>query len=129
MKKLSCAAVVAALLFVVAMPARATDGRAFHGAPAPSSHTVVAPSHHHPVVVAPHHAFVRPRVLVGAPFYWPAYSYPYPAYAYVPPPVYVPSYAPPEPTYWYYCQEAGAYYPYVQECPSGWLTVVPQSAR
>ena len=29
--------------------------------------------------------------------------------------------------YWYYCEGAHAYYPYVQECPGGWLTVVPQA--
>jgi FKBP-type peptidyl-prolyl cis-trans isomerase FkpA len=29
---------------------------------------------------------------------------------------------------WYYCTGAKAYYPYVQECPSGWLQVVPQTA-
>jgi hypothetical protein len=28
--------------------------------------------------------------------------------------------------YWYYCEEARAYYPYVRECPGGWMTVVPQ---
>lgn len=32
----------------------------------------------------------------------------------------------PAPEYWYYCQSAQAYYPDVQECPSGWLQVVPQ---
>lgn len=30
--------------------------------------------------------------------------------------------------YWYYCQNAGAYYPYVKECPGGWMQVVPQPA-
>jgi|OpeIllAssembly_1097287.scaffolds.fasta_scaffold277460_2 hypothetical protein len=34
--------------------------------------------------------------------------------------------APPSATqYWYYCQNAGAYYPYVQDCPGGWMQVVP----
>ena len=27
---------------------------------------------------------------------------------------------------WYYCNDTKAYYPYVRECPSGWLQVVPQ---
>lgn len=27
--------------------------------------------------------------------------------------------------YWYYCGSAGAYYPYVAECPEGWQPVVP----
>ena len=29
------------------------------------------------------------------------------------------------PTYWYYCVDAKAYYPYTQQCPGGWLKVVP----
>ena len=28
--------------------------------------------------------------------------------------------------YWYYCAGAGAYYPYVQECPGGWQRVSPR---
>src|SRR5260221_3375687 len=27
--------------------------------------------------------------------------------------------------YWYYCAAAGAYYPYVQNCPGGWELVLP----
>jgi hypothetical protein len=38
------------------------------------------------------------------------------------PPVYSPS---PAQSYWYYCEGARAYYPYVQQCPGGWLQVVP----
>jgi hypothetical protein len=33
-----------------------------------------------------------------------------------------------EPQYWYYCQESQAYYPYVKDCPGGWMKVVPQVA-
>jgi FKBP-type peptidyl-prolyl cis-trans isomerase FkpA len=29
---------------------------------------------------------------------------------------------------WYYCNDAKTYYPYVRECPSGWVPVVPQTA-
>lgn len=32
-----------------------------------------------------------------------------------------------EPGYWYYCKEAGAYYPYVQTCSGDWVKVAPQS--
>lgn len=32
------------------------------------------------------------------------------------------------PAYWYYCQDPPGYYPYTQECPSGWMTVVPPAA-
>ncbi len=27
--------------------------------------------------------------------------------------------------YWYFCPDAKAYYPYVKNCPGGWLKVVP----
>jgi FKBP-type peptidyl-prolyl cis-trans isomerase FkpA/FKBP-type peptidyl-prolyl cis-trans isomerase FklB len=30
-------------------------------------------------------------------------------------------------SFWYYCNDAKAYYPYVRECPSGWLQV-PETA-
>jgi hypothetical protein len=30
-------------------------------------------------------------------------------------------------SFWYYCENAKAYYPYVRQCPSGWLKVVPQA--
>jgi len=36
--------------------------------------------------------------------------------------------APPQQAYWYYCQNAGAYYPYVKDCPGGWMQVVPSPA-
>jgi len=74
---------------------------------------------------------------VGAPVYffgggavlapWPAwYAYPSPGYA--PPWPYwyanpSPGYAPPQ--YWAYCQSPEGYYPYVQDCPGGWIRVPP----
>jgi hypothetical protein len=68
----------------------------------------------------------------GGPGWWGP-SYPY----YAAPPVAVQQApteyiqqepAPPAEDYWYYCQSAGAYYPYVKECPGGWMQVVPQPA-
>ena len=63
-------------------------------------------------------------------YYPPRYPYPY----YAAPPVVIqqqPSvYVEPEPqesNYWYYCQNAQAYYPYVKECPDGWMRVVPET--
>ena len=73
---------------------------------------------------------------VGVPLWYPypyPYIYPYPAYsppmAVEQPPLYVESesQAPPEPQYWYYCRSAEAYYPYVRECPEGWMEAVPQA--
>lgn len=29
--------------------------------------------------------------------------------------------------YWYYCEETNSYYPYVKECPSPWMKVVPET--
>jgi hypothetical protein len=32
---------------------------------------------------------------------------------------------PEEPAYWYYCRKPEGYYPYVKQCPDGWMKVVP----
>ncbi len=97
---------------------------------------------------APAHAWGRgghggfsTHVFIGAPFWGPPLwvgPYWYPPYAYAPPPVvireepqvYVQQQPPPpaaQESYWYYCADAKAYYPYVQQCPGGWLKVVPQT--
>jgi hypothetical protein len=76
---------------------------------------------------------------IGIPLYPPAWYYPPPAY-YAPspvvvvpaqPPVYVerpgPQAAPgPVEQWWYYCPDARAYYPYVQQCSSTWQRVSPR---
>ncbi len=79
------------------------------------------------------------------PWWWgpayPYYSYPY-YYGY--PYYYDYDWAPPvtqerrqeyvEPApqdenyYWYFCPDARNYYPYVKQCPKGWLKVVPPPA-
>ncbi len=70
----------------------------------------------------------------GVPLAWPFWGYPYYYPPYQPNVVVVPQ----EPTvyverqdaavagYWYYCAGAGAYYPYVRECPGGWQRVAPR---
>lgn len=50
-------------------------------------------------------------VVIGGVWY-PWYAYPYPA------PVYANA-------WYYYCQSAGAYYPYVTYCPEPWVLVAP----
>ena len=35
--------------------------------------------------------------------------------------------APQPEQFWYYCQDSQAYFPYVKECPRGWMQVVPQA--
>lgn len=71
-----------------------------------------------------------PRVFIGGLGWWWGNPYPY----YAAPPVVIQQApaeyiqqapAPPQQAYWYFCQGAGAYYPYVKECPGGWMTVVP----
>jgi hypothetical protein len=61
-----------------------------------------------------------------SPFFgWPGYYYPYPyAYSYGYPysDTYGNTYVQPN-AYWYYCQSAGAYYPYVTACPEAWVPV------
>lgn len=79
-----------------------------------------------------HHPFFGARVFVGVgpvfPVWWgaPVYAAP-PVVVQQAPPVYVQD-APPAQSYWYYCEGARAYYPYVQQCPGGWLKVVPSPA-
>ena len=70
-----------------------------------------------------------------SPYYYPPYGPPI-VVEETPPPVYIeqqdlppdaaPSSAPAQPSYWYYCDAQRAYFPYVQECPSGWQKVLPQ---
>jgi len=66
----------------------------------------------------------------GGGYYGGPYGYPYAGY-YSPPVVYAPpvAYAPPQPmvltsqpqpAVWYFCQASGQFFPYVQECSSGW---------
>jgi hypothetical protein len=62
-------------------------------------------------------------IVGGAWYYYPAPVYPYPD-PYRPPVAVVPP-APAAPAYWYYCRNPAGYYPYVPDCPSGWL---PQPA-
>lgn len=65
----------------------------------------------------------------GYPFYnRPYYSYPPTVIVPSTPPVYIQQVQPVQlqPNYWYYCQNPEGYYPYVKNCPGGWLQVAPQ---
>ena len=80
-----------------------------------------------------HHPHFVPRtVIIGGPLFYPSPYYYYPPpppYYYAPPPVYVepyPATPAPQTQDWFYCPNAGAYYPYVKQCPGGWQRVLPQ---
>lgn len=91
-------------------------------------------------------AFIGPRFGFGLgiydPFWWPGYypwGYPwaYPYYPapgvvqYAPPPGYaVPPGAPPQQQFWYRCGNPEGYFPYVQNCMTGWeqVPVTPNGA-
>lgn len=96
--------------------------------------------HHH------HHRHWHGGVTLhfGAPWHWhPRWYYAPPPVIYYPAPVYrasPPVYVerddtPPAeagdtpPAYWYWCADAGKYYPYVKDCPGGWRKVPAQPAR
>lgn len=111
MKKITCAILTAtALLLGSALPGYAWD----HSPRGHGSRTRV---------FVDTHIVFGPRVWWGPPWWWgPAYPY------YVAPPVIVQQESPvytQQPAYWYYCQNPQGYYPYVQQCPGGWMTVVP----
>jgi hypothetical protein len=81
---------------------------------APSSHAPSSHFHSHAAPAFGHHPHFRRPLIVGTTlFIGPPLAY------YYPPPVYI------EKQYWFYCESAGAYYPYVKECPSGWQRVLP----
>ena len=131
------AVVVAGLFLIAAAPA---DARGRGGGGGHGGHGVRGGGHHHfpgQRFHGHHHGF-RSSVVIGTGVwfgpYWGPYWYP-PYYPYAPvyttpvvaePQTYIEQ--SPAPSYWYYCEDAKAYYPYVQQCPAGWLTVVPQAA-
>lgn len=58
----------------------------------------------------------------SAAYYAPPVVYAPPPVAYLPPPQPMVLAAQPQPAVWYYCEASGKYFPYAQECPSGWQT-------
>jgi hypothetical protein len=131
--KTMIAVVVAGLFLIAAVApadARGSGGGGRGGGHAGGFHGGFHGHHFHG------HGF-RSSVVIGGgvwlgpywdPFWYPGY---YPYYPYDPVPVatepqtYIEQSGP---AYWYYCEAAKAYYPYVRECPGGWLTVLPQAA-
>jgi hypothetical protein len=64
----------------------------------------------------------------GGGYYGPYAGYNAPPVVYAPPVAYLPPPQPmvlaaqPQPAVWYYCEASGKYFPYAQECPTGWQT-------
>ncbi len=55
------------------------------------------------------------------PYYYPVQTVVVPAQ----PTTYIEQAQPDMTGWWYYCDASRGYYPYVKECPSGWLRVPP----
>ena len=113
MRRLAAVVLTLGLVLWFSVPGYAWDRGHGHG-------------HFHGHVRAHSTIVVGPRIWVG-----PAWA-PYPYYVYAPsapvvvreqPPVFVQQSAPE--AVWYYCKDPGGYYPYVQQCPDGWLKVAP----
>ena len=77
--------------------------------------------------------FVRGSIWIGPVWPWWGWGAPAYPYYYAEPPVMqqeAPIYEQQAPieeqqSYWYFCPESKAYYPYVKQCPGGWMKVVP----
>ena len=65
-------------------------------------------------------AYAGPYYGPYAGYYAPPVVYAPPVIAYAPPPQPMVLAAQPQPAVWYYCSASGNYFPYVQDCPSGW---------
>ncbi len=81
---------------------------------------------------------VRVGIGIGPVWPWwgaPYYPYYYSPYYYSEPPIVIQQQSPlyeqqapqvkEQQYYWYYCQGSKTYYPYVKQCPGGWIKVVP----
>jgi hypothetical protein len=130
MKKIACAVFLAMAILCVSPWIADAQGPRGHGGGYP---------HGHGGGYAPggggHPAHWNFGFYWGGPgWYWPWWG-PYYGYGYYPPAptyvvpqqpqVYVQPQQPQEQAYWYYCQDPHGYYPYVQNCPGGWMKVVP----
>lgn len=67
-------------------------------------------------------------LLFGSALYWAATRPPPPTVYVAPEPVVVVQPQASGGEWWYFCRAAGAYYPYVQQCPTGWERVPPYPA-
>lgn len=126
-KTVQAALAVSALLALVLTGAEAAwakgghgGGHSGHGGGRSGAHH----GHHHGVSSFPRHGS---PVFFGS--YWAFPSYWYAQSNYLPAePVYYIERSEEElrsPSVWYYCEGEAAYYPYVKQCPEGWVPVEP----
>jgi hypothetical protein len=137
MKKVMCLAIliVAGLVLMVPVPAQAGGSRVYFGVNVGVGPGYWGPGYWGAGYWGPRYwgpgywgpRYWGPRVWWGPSAWWGGpYYYPAPAAVVQQPPVYVqPAPPPEEPQYWYYCQSPQGYYPYVKQCPKGWMKVVP----
>ena len=132
MKKIAGVIVIMASVFLIAVAPADARGRGGGGRGGGFHHGGFHHGFHG------HHGFhpgFRTRVFIGpgwGPYWYPPYYAPYYPPVYTTPVVEEPATyieQSPAPSYWYYCESARAYYPYVQQCPGGWLTVVPPTTE
>lgn len=78
----------------------------------------------------------RGRVGIYVGPYWSPWMFPPPWYyqptIVVPPPeprVYIERNEAADAAFWHYCRSLRGYYPYVRECPEGWLQVFPEAEK
>lgn len=79
--------------------------------------------HHHPFFFGGYGSSLSVAGTSAAPSY--AYGYEYPGYVQSAAYDQLAQYR--QPQYWAYCRNPQGYYPYVSECPAGWLPVTPTS--
>jgi hypothetical protein len=124
---LAAAAAISLCVPAVVEAAPTGDRRyASHARPAPRHHQPPPPRHGHyggaglglVLGVVAISAIIAAESQARQPVVYVA-----PAPTYVEPPPVAQSF---QPGYWYFCQEANAYYPYVQQCPGPWQQVIPQ---
>lgn len=65
-------------------------------------------------------------IVMGLPLY-PFGYYPSPPAVVQQTPVYVQPQQYEDANYWYYCENPKGYYPYINNCPAGWMKVVPNT--
>jgi hypothetical protein len=127
MKKVICCAVLVAIAFLLASPlsSHAGGSRVHFGVNVGVGHGYWGHGYWGPRYWGPR--YWGPRVWWGPSVWWGApYYYSAPPVSVQQPPVYEqPAPPPEEPQYWYYCQNPQGYYPYIQQCPNGWMKVVP----